>query len=55
MRGGIDSEDLHFRRRIVGVVEIWKDLQSGVETLSLRVRRDLDVVPWGNSRRALAP
>ena len=55
VRGGIDPGGLRFRHPVVGVVEIWKDFESGDETLSPRVRRDLDVVPWGNFRGALAP
>ena len=33
-RGDIDPEDLCFRPRVVGVVDIWKDFKSGDETLS---------------------
>ena len=52
MRGGIDPPgDRRFRRRVIGVVEMWKDFLSGVETLSPRARRDLSVGQRGNSRR----
>ena len=53
--GGIDAGDLHFRPRVVGVVEIWKGFYPGMSTYPLRVRRDFDVVPRSHSRRALAP
>ena len=55
VRGGIDSVACRFRYRVVRVVEIWKDIWFRDETLSPRVRRDLDVGPRGNFRSALAP
>ena len=34
LQGGIDPEDLRFRPRVVGVVEIWKDFSPGDVKLS---------------------
>ena len=54
-RGGIDSGDLCFRQRVVGVEEILRDFSSGEQKLPIRVRRDLNFGQRGNPRRTLAP
>ena len=55
LRGGIDPGKPRFRPRVVGVVEIWKYFNPGMSPYLPRVWQDLDVVPRGNSRRALTP
>ena len=51
--GGLDPGDLRFRLWAVGVVGVISSPEMG--TYLSRERRDLDVVPRGNSRRVLAP
>ena len=53
--GGVKPGDLRFRPRVVGVVEIWNDLRPGMGIYPPRDRRNLGLVPRGNSRRVLAP
>ena len=47
LQGGIDPEDLRFRARVVGVVEIWKDFCSGDETLTFPGAAGLRRCPEG--------
>ena len=54
MRGGIDPGDDRFRPRGVEVVDLWKVANPGMGNRP-RVRRDLGVVPSGNSRGTLVP
>ena len=55
LRSGIDPEDLRFRPRVVGVVDVWKDFLSGDGPYPPRERRDLNVGARGNSHHALTP
>ena len=52
VRGGVDPIKLGFCPRGVGVVDIWKDVWTGMGSNPLRVRRDWGVSPRSNSRRA---
>ena len=47
MRGDIDPGNLFFRARVVGIVEMWKDYDPGMEPFPPREGRDLDVWPEG--------
>ena len=53
-RGGIESKDLRFRPRVVGIV-CGEPFDLGIKHYLPRVRRDLHVGQRGNSRRALVP
>ena len=56
VRDGIDPRGPRFVPRLLElVVEIWKDFYPEMRPCPPRMRRDLDIVPRGNSRRALAP
>ena len=55
LRGRIDSGDVRFHLRVVGVLDERKGFWSGDGPYRSRVQRDLDVVPRGNFSRVLAP
>ena len=55
LQGSIDLGDLIFRPPVAGVVEIERKPDPGMGTYHPWVRRDLDVSPRGNPRRALVP
>ena len=49
------SGDMRFHPRVVGDVDVRNMFYPGMRPYPPRVWRDLDVVPRGNSSRALAP